>query len=66
MGRTSIFILTLLMIIGAGACSTGGGIKWLRIGILAKGMWWEIKSLLLPKSAVILFHAKFTIYKILK
>jgi trk system potassium uptake protein len=48
-----IFILTLLMIVGAGACSTGGGIKWLRIGILAKGMWWEIKSLLLPKSAVI-------------
>ena len=48
-----IFILTLLMIIGAGACSTGGGIKWLRIGILVKGMWWEIKSLLLPQSAVI-------------
>ncbi len=48
-----IFILTLLMIIGAGACSTGGGIKWLRIGILIKGMWWEIKSLLLPQSAVI-------------
>lgn len=48
-----IFILTLLMIIGAGACSTGGGVKWLRIGILVKGMWWEIKSLLLPKSAVI-------------
>jgi len=34
-------------------CSTGGGIKWLRIGILVKGMWWEIKSLLLPQSAVI-------------
>jgi trk system potassium uptake protein len=48
-----IFILTLLMIVGAGACSTGGGIKWLRIGILVKGMWWEVKSLLLPKSAVI-------------
>jgi len=48
-----IFVLTLLMIIGAGACSTGGGIKWLRIGILIKGMWWEIKSLLLPQSAVI-------------
>ena len=48
-----IFIITLLMIIGAGACSTGGGIKWLRIGILVKGMWWEIKSLLLPQSAVI-------------
>jgi len=48
-----IFILTLLMIVGAGACSTGGGIKWLRIGILVKGMWWEIKSLLLPKNAVV-------------
>ena len=48
-----IFILTLLMIVGAGACSTGGGIKWLRIGILVKGMWWEIKSLILPQSAVI-------------
>lgn len=48
-----IFILTLLMIVGAGACSTGGGIKWLRIGILIKGMWWEIKSLILPKNAVI-------------
>lgn len=48
-----IFILTLLMIVGAGACSTGGGIKWLRIGILIKGMWWEVKSLILPKNAVI-------------
>jgi trk system potassium uptake protein TrkH len=48
-----IFVLTILMIVGAGACSTGGGIKWLRIGILLKGMWWQVKSLLLPKSAVI-------------
>lgn len=48
-----IFILTILMIVGAGACSTGGGIKWLRIGILIKGMWWQVKSLLLPKNAVI-------------
>lgn len=48
-----IFVLTLLMIVGAGACSTGGGIKWMRIGILFKGIWWEIKSLILPQSAVI-------------
>jgi len=48
-----IFVLTIVMMVGAGACSTGGGIKWLRIGILVKGMWWQIKSLLLPKSAVI-------------
>ncbi|HMK54152.1 MAG TPA: TrkH family potassium uptake protein [Methanobacteriaceae archaeon] len=48
-----IFILTLLMIIGAGSCSTGGGIKWIRIGIMFKSVWWEIKSLILPKSAKI-------------
>lgn len=48
-----IFVLTILMIIGAGACSTGGGIKWLRIGILVKGIWWEVKSLLVPRRAKI-------------
>ncbi len=48
-----IFVLTILMIIGAGACSTGGGIKWLRIGILVKGMWWEVKQLLVPRRAKI-------------
>jgi trk system potassium uptake protein TrkH len=48
-----IFILTLLMVIGAGSGSTGGGIKWLRIGIMVKSVWWEIKSFLLPQSAVI-------------
>jgi trk system potassium uptake protein len=48
-----IFILTLLMIIGAGSGSTGGGIKWIRIGIMVKSVWWEIKSFLLPQSAVI-------------
>lgn len=48
-----IFILTLLMLIGAGSCSTGGGIKWIRIGIMVKQIWWEIKSLLLPQRAKI-------------
>ena len=48
-----IFILTLLMIVGAGSCSTGGGIKWIRIGIMMKSVFWEIKSLLLPQSAKI-------------
>lgn len=48
-----IFVLTLLMVIGAGSCSTGGGIKWLRIGIMFKAMWWQIKTFLLPKSAKI-------------
>jgi trk system potassium uptake protein TrkH len=49
----AIFVLTLLMIIGAGSCSTGGGIKWIRIGIMVKSVWWEIRSFLLPQSAVI-------------
>jgi trk system potassium uptake protein TrkH len=48
-----IFVLTLLMIIGAGSCSTGGGIKWIRIGTMVKEVWWEIKSYLLPQSAKI-------------
>ncbi len=48
-----IFILTLLMVIGAGSCSTGGGIKWLRIGVMLKGSWWQIRTFLLPKSAKI-------------
>lgn len=48
-----IFVLTILMIIGAGACSTGGGMKWLRIGILVKGIWWEVKQLLVPRRAKI-------------
>jgi trk/ktr system potassium uptake protein len=46
-----IFILTILMIIGAGSCSTGGGIKQIRIGLMIKGIWWEVKSLILPRSA---------------
>ncbi len=49
----AIFVLTLFMVIGAGSCSTGGGIKWIRIGIMVKSVWWEIKSFLLPRSAVI-------------
>jgi trk system potassium uptake protein len=49
----AIFVLTLLMVIGAGSCSTGGGIKWIRIGIMIKSVWWEIRSFLLPQSAVI-------------
>lgn len=48
-----LFLITLLMIIGAGSCSTGGGIKWLRFGILIKGMVWQVKSFILPGKAVL-------------
>lgn len=46
------FLLTIIMIIGAGSLSTGGGIKWLRFGILLKGISWQVKSFILPGKAV--------------
>jgi trk system potassium uptake protein TrkH len=46
-----IFVLTIIMIIGAGSCSTGGGIKWIRFGMMIKAMWWEVRSFLLPSKA---------------
>ena len=39
-------ILTVLMIIGAGTGSTGGGIKWQRIGIMGHSIQNEVISLL--------------------
>lgn len=46
------FLMTVIMIIGAGSLSTGGGVKWLRIGILIKGISWQVKSFILPGKAV--------------
>jgi Trk-type K+ transport systems, membrane components len=46
------FLMTILMIIGAGSLSTGGGIKWLRFGVLLKGVLWQVKSFILPGKAV--------------
>lgn len=48
----SIFMMTMLMIIGAGSYSTGGGIKWLRIAVSIKNIWWQLKDFLLPSKAV--------------
>lgn len=46
------FLMTIIMIIGAGSLSTGGGVKWLRLGILIKGISWQVKSFILPGKAV--------------
>ena len=46
------FLMTIIMIIGAGSLSTGGGIKWLRLGVLLKGVLWQVKSFILPGKAV--------------
>ncbi|MBN1907756.1 MAG: TrkH family potassium uptake protein [Deltaproteobacteria bacterium] len=47
-----IFLLVILMMIGGGTCSTAGGIKQFRIYFLLKMLYWEIKSYLLPTTAV--------------
>jgi trk system potassium uptake protein len=44
--------LIVLMVIGGGSGSTAGGIKQYRIYLLLKGLWWEIRRLFLPRTAV--------------
>jgi trk system potassium uptake protein TrkH len=53
----AIFVLTLLMVIGAGSCSTGGGIKWIRIGIMVNQFGGRLDHFYYPK--VLLSHVKF-------
>lgn len=48
----SQFIIIILMIIGAGSGSTGGGIKLFRFGLLLKGILWQVKSFILPGKAI--------------
>ena len=45
-------VLILLMLMGGGTGSTAGGIKQYRIHVLIKGLVWEFRRLLLPRSAV--------------
>lgn len=52
-GEFAMLAISVAMAIGASACSTGGGIKGLRIGIIFKGILKEIKRLILPESAVV-------------
>jgi len=52
-GFIAMWAVILAMAIGASACSTGGGFKGLRMGIISKYLWGEVKSLVSPESAVI-------------
>ena len=52
-GFIAMWAITLAMAIGASACSTGGGFKGLRMGIVTKSLWGDIKSLVSPESAVV-------------
>lgn len=49
----ALFIMSVIMVLGACANSTGGGIKAIRVGIMAKSFFREIKKALSPKSAVV-------------
>lgn len=48
-----IHVLIILMIIGGGTCSTAGGLKQLRVAILAKAAWREIRRLYSPRNSVV-------------
>ena len=48
-----MFMMSIIMVIGACANSTGGGIKAIRIGIIVKSFFREVKKALSPGSAVV-------------
>ena len=48
-----IVVLILFMLVGLGAGSTAGGIKLYRMAIVFKSIYYDIKSKLMPKRAVI-------------
>ncbi len=49
----ALFMMSLIMVLGACANSTGGGIKAIRVGIILKSFFKEIKKALSPGSAVV-------------
>lgn len=50
----SLMGVTLCMAIGAGACSTAGGIKTLRAGMIFRAVLQDVKRAMLPRSAVVM------------
>ncbi|MCK4491343.1 MAG: TrkH family potassium uptake protein, partial [Candidatus Altiarchaeales archaeon] len=52
-GDMGKIILIVLMVIGAGAGSTGGGMKLIRFCVLIGGVRWLLKKYSLPESAVV-------------
>lgn len=52
-GPVGLLATTLAMAIGASACSTGGGIKGIRMGVMFKSFVADIRAMVAPESAVI-------------
>ena len=51
-GPIGLIATTVAMAIGASACSTGGGIKGIRMGVISKGVLQDIRRMISPESAV--------------
>jgi trk system potassium uptake protein len=49
----AVTILSILMLIGGGTCSTAGGLKQFRVYLLFKTIVWEIRRTFLPRTAVV-------------
>jgi len=52
-GDTAILAMIVAMLIGGSACSTAGGFKGLRVGLVAKALVRETRRIMAPSSAVI-------------
>jgi trk system potassium uptake protein len=52
-GNLALVLLICAMAFGGGACSTAGGIKMLRLGVIAKTLVQDVKRIILPERAVI-------------
>lgn len=52
-GDPALAVLIAVMLIGGSACSTAGGFKGLRVGLIWKGLVRETRRFLAPQSAVI-------------
>ncbi|MFC1704200.1 TrkH family potassium uptake protein [Candidatus Omnitrophota bacterium] len=51
-GNLAVFGIIVAMALGGATCSTTGGIKVLRIGLIAKTLFHDVKKILLPENAV--------------
>ena len=57
-GDLAMLAITLAMLFGGSACSTAGGFKGLRVGIIFKAFLQDVKRLIMPESALVVqkFH----------
>lgn len=51
-GALALVALTIAMALGGAVCSTTGGIKMLRVGVIFKALYNDVKRIMLPEGAV--------------